>query len=650
VIALAALAVGLCWCIAPGVGWFDAGELSTAALELGVPHPTGFPLLALAGHALARLPLGDGALRVNLLGALAAVTAGWLWRRALARSASWPGTRQAGWTGAVLEGLLIALPLWAPAIWLHVCATEVYPLVFVVASVVAWAWTPGPDGWATGSALADGRRVVALGLATGLALGVHAEAVLLAGLAWLAAVVRHRRAGPVLLGLVLAMLAATCVVYLPLAARRDPGLSWGDVRSWPALADHLSAASIRHVFADRIGTFDGGVRMLGHLVWRDGGWLLLPAALGAWTAGRAAWPTLAIVAVDAVYATVVNPMGLRDDQAGLLVLWGLGVLAAQAVWWLAASWRWPAVVAGGLAAVWAMVQALAALPSADLRAPARLADRLWRNVPPGALLITGSDHRASLCLWSQSAAGARPDALCLPGAFLHAPPMLRSVARRTGREGFGTAAGRRGHVEVLRSVLQPALDGAGVLWQPGHAELDAQVAGHLQGGAPWLRLVRSSVAPTPLGSAVAEQVNTLCRALDCGGAPHLSAHLGVDLALVASMVLRGDGELGRQLLQQAAKLAPRAPPVLNNLAVVELEQGNAAGALRLAEQALTAQPDYARAHRTAARALLHLGRDDDAVAAAERYARQSRDAAPWLATLAREASPATAERLQSLAH
>src|SRR5690348_2553990 len=71
VLAFAVLAL-LC---APGLYLGDSGELTTAAFGLGVAHETGFPLFCLAGKLLALVPLGEVALRLDLLSALSGAAA-----------------------------------------------------------------------------------------------------------------------------------------------------------------------------------------------------------------------------------------------------------------------------------------------------------------------------------------------------------------------------------------------------------------------------------------------------------------------------------------------------------------------------------------------------------------------------------------------
>jgi hypothetical protein len=48
----------------------DSAELATAAATVGVPHPPGYPLYVLLGHAFTRLPIGDVGFRVNLMSAV----------------------------------------------------------------------------------------------------------------------------------------------------------------------------------------------------------------------------------------------------------------------------------------------------------------------------------------------------------------------------------------------------------------------------------------------------------------------------------------------------------------------------------------------------------------------------------------------------
>ena len=56
--------------IAPDLTWAnyggDGGELITASVTLGIPHPPGYPLYLLAGKIASYLPVGTIAYRYNL--------------------------------------------------------------------------------------------------------------------------------------------------------------------------------------------------------------------------------------------------------------------------------------------------------------------------------------------------------------------------------------------------------------------------------------------------------------------------------------------------------------------------------------------------------------------------------------------------------
>jgi len=74
---LALFAVYLVTCC-PSVSVDDSGEFCIAALELGVPHPPGYPLYTLLLALWRWIPAGSVALRLNLLSAVLVACAGCL--------------------------------------------------------------------------------------------------------------------------------------------------------------------------------------------------------------------------------------------------------------------------------------------------------------------------------------------------------------------------------------------------------------------------------------------------------------------------------------------------------------------------------------------------------------------------------------------
>ena len=632
------------WLLAPSVAWFDSGELAGAAVQLGVPHPTGFALFDLAGHTLARLPLGPAAWRVHLLGALCGVAAvALVWR-------AWPEPGQRGALQRTLRPMYWLLPLSLPAIAMHMRAAEVYAPTWVVVAAALWAW----------HSQSGGVRVAWLALLTGLGAGIHVEAALLPGVATVVALwhtPRPQRLRALALALLLVGLSVAALAYLPLAAARKPAFSWGDVRTFAALRDHLTAATIRAAHADRIG--HNGLRALGHLLWRDAKWLLPLSIIGAVQLERQKQllPLVTMMLADALYSAFINPMGLRDDQAGLLVLLGLGLLAAHGLAALVA-WRPRMVVAPAVVFVCLHGALLLHLrPDADLRAGARVADRLLRDVPPGAVLLASSDHTNAACVWLQTAEGARPDSPCLSLALLRDPRMLRWTAEQLGEVGLADAAtvveAQRPVAERVQAWLAPWRDRP-VGWEPGSAAEDSAVLARFRTAWPWTWLAPRYVDEATRHADIEAwlpALATLCpTAQACQDEPTLTHHLATATALVAATRMLPDAEQARQLLEAAVRLAGDDAKVLNNLAALEVQSNHAQRALELCDRALAVEPDYARAHRTAARAALFLGQTDVAVAHARAYvaARPRRETRPWLEELAKQAGPPADARLREL--
>ena len=639
--ALALLAAVTCWLLAPGPAFFDSGELAATAIELGVPHPTGFPLFNLFGHVLTLVPVGPIALRVHLSCALCACAAVLLWTRALGG-----GVPSSGRMATVALAAIAALPLTAASVLRHVRAAEVYPLVWLHAAAVVFVAVR----WRAG------RRVAGHAALVAAAAGLHAESVLIgagflafSGWSW----VRSRGFGPVLRSVVVllpaGLLIVAVVVYLPLAAARPAAFSWGDVQEPTRLWQHLTAASIRAAFAGRIAG-PGFVAATGQLLagwWRDVGWLLPAAAVGAvWllrARRSAALATLAVLLIDAVYSVVLNPMGLRDEQCGLLLAIGSLILAAAAFVAIGnrlagASRLAPAALVLALVAV-PVTRALALLdarPAAELTSGARLGDLLLDDMPPGGLLVVASDHAASACVHAQVAVGARPDALCVPGVFGRDATMLRVLAR-SGRDGFVQAAiqardGRtsRDMAGVLGEWLRPALRDVGTIgWELGNPTEDAQVIPRWTAGFPAGTVHGATLTEALHRRRLAGGLERLMRwcARDVGACP-----IGGDAAQLAArwasvtaarlMLARRRG--AGQLLDVAVRLAPQDPAVLNNVAVHRLGKGQPQAALAACRQALQSDATYAAAHRTAARAALLTGDR----AAALRHAKQYLAAAP----------------------
>ncbi|MCY3958972.1 MAG: DUF2723 domain-containing protein [Chloroflexi bacterium] len=415
--------------LAPGVVWagagIDSGDLAAAVAVGGVPHPTGYPTLMLLGLAVRAIPLGDLALRLNVLTALAAagslVPLGLLAAR-LRRSAGAPmPLPEAAGGSAVL--ILYGL---APLVWANAIVTEVYAL----ASLCLWSalyagvrargcLDAGRGGW---------RWAAASGMLLGIGVGAHLTlALALPALAAVLLAERGTERAAVRRGaLVAGSFAAGCMVYayLPIASALDPPINWGA----PSTPQRFWSVVSGEIYQSRLGASEIGAAaskaawLLAESV-RQLTWVLLPllALGGASLTRRHGWAALATgwVAISALIVGVLYTS--RDDEVLILpalavsALWSahgvfeVGRLASLA----GGSAR--RLVTGALAAILvttALIRGSELAPAISMRNATHagaFAHALLAQANPGTVLLT-EDDRATFPLWYAShAAGGRSD-------------------------------------------------------------------------------------------------------------------------------------------------------------------------------------------------------------------------------------------------
>ncbi|MBX9742518.1 MAG: DUF2723 domain-containing protein [Chthoniobacterales bacterium] len=103
----------------PNIGLGDDGEMATAALHLGVPHPSGYPLWTISAGLFAKLiPFGNGAWKLNLFSGLCAAAAVGIFSLLSRSTARWVGLEGRPATLlAVAASLTFAwsVPVWSQA-------------------------------------------------------------------------------------------------------------------------------------------------------------------------------------------------------------------------------------------------------------------------------------------------------------------------------------------------------------------------------------------------------------------------------------------------------------------------------------------------------------------------------------------------------
>src|SRR5262249_17889847 len=226
--------------VAPGLTGEDSGELLTAAYELGIPHPPGYPVWCLAARAVATaIPFGDFAWRGDVACGLFAAGAGAVASLLASRAGcSAAASLAAGWFLG-----------FADSIWAQGVVAEVYGLtaLAVLATLLAlrrWKEDPAP------------RRLGLAAAAAGLSLGLHPLTRGLLPIFALYVVAERPRtlAEPrsLLAGALGLLLGLLPILYLPIRSRANPYLDWGDPETPSRLLDHLL---LRQYVGDGGGAF-----------------------------------------------------------------------------------------------------------------------------------------------------------------------------------------------------------------------------------------------------------------------------------------------------------------------------------------------------------------------------------------------------------
>ncbi|MEW5720620.1 MAG: DUF2723 domain-containing protein [Chloroflexota bacterium] len=295
--AVGALALLIYWLtLAPTITWrndgADSGDLVTAAFTLGIPHPSGYPLYTLLAAAFARLPFAEPARGVNLFSALCAAGAVVLFyiaARALAETnlAKVTNLRKDGFEARFIAASVALVVAFMPLFWAQAVLAEVYAfnalLVAVLLAILsssAFSRIPVSSG---NLAERGGTnwRVWLCAAIFGLGLAHHLSIMLLVPSALLLLRGLPRTRNDILRALVVFLAPLLLYLYLPLRARADPPINWGDPRTLENFWWTISAAPYRpYLFNFAFGDLGARVAVAAReLFVQFNGW---GVALGLW--------------------------------------------------------------------------------------------------------------------------------------------------------------------------------------------------------------------------------------------------------------------------------------------------------------------------------------------------------------------------------
>jgi hypothetical protein len=197
--------------LAPDLTWAnygsDGGELITASITSGIPHPPGYPTYVLLGKLAGWLPVGTVAWRFNLFSAVSAATAVAFLTATAQNVLKDVKSREAV---AIACGLTIA---FTPIFWGQALITEVYALNIAILAILLWS-------------LLSGFSPLLSGVLLGLAITTHLSSLIMLPLALF--LTPRSRWYPLFGGLMLGLLP---YLTLPFLARSGSPVLWGDPSS-----------------------------------------------------------------------------------------------------------------------------------------------------------------------------------------------------------------------------------------------------------------------------------------------------------------------------------------------------------------------------------------------------------------------------------
>lgn len=455
---------------APGITWYDTGELASGAYGLGNGHPPGQPLFALLGQCSRFLPLGALPFRQTLFSALCAALCLPLclelllqWRRSIAPPRP---ERLPAWMCVALLGLAGLLPVWLQAVRVEVYALHLSGVLLLL--VLAQKLQAD-----AGKRLVQPKLVLAGGFLAGLLLGNHHLLVVLTlpglGLLLLAPL-RRLEWRPalrlVLLTVTAGLMGLTVYLYAPLRSQADALLDWGrpqhldsfihlvTARAYQKSFVHLQLHHLTENLSQHVALFEGLV----------GAPTLFLALLGLIRLRRAALlmgAVLLLVGGNAV-ATVAqtaffpdNPDALGYLALGFVLLGLLSILGAEGLLdWLKVQLdksverhrarhphkpppRTPAWTMGFMrltvALTLLLTPGLKAWPRPNLAAQwsqERFGKRLLSALPPGATWISSADGTTFAAWYQQLIHQHRPD-ISVVSAFTLPDDGVMQIFRRT---------------------------------------------------------------------------------------------------------------------------------------------------------------------------------------------------------------------------
>lgn len=376
--------------IVPDLTWLadsgDGGELISAAMTLGIPHPPGYPTYVLVGRLFAFLPFEPVAYRFHLFSAVCTAVSAAFVTATAQRFIPQPASRG--------QLLLAAVPAFlfafTPLVWQQGIVAEVYALNLAVVAAFLWA-------------LFGKRPFILTGFLFGLSLTTHLTSLLLLPLLIVYTPPRQgwKAAAGIFLGL-------TPFLLLPFLARQGSPVIWGDATTisgwwWLVTAQIYQPNQFGLPWSD-FGSKLAAWLQIFMFQWAVWGWLLL--LLSGWLVKNSPF-------------SQKKRWGMLLGTAVLYISYGFfyntpdAIVLTLPAWLLLSLCLWPALESVGnwsfLLPVSAVLLHLSSINGANIHNIRLPAEQIFEQSPANAIVLTKGDPDIFTLWYFHFVEGQRPD-------------------------------------------------------------------------------------------------------------------------------------------------------------------------------------------------------------------------------------------------
>ncbi len=381
--------------IAPDLTWAnyggDGGELITASVTLGIPHPPGYPVYLLVGKLASLVPIGSVAYRYNLLSAVALALAAGILSATVSNLLAAKHRTGGGFSRAVpvAAGLVFA---FIPIVWGQALIAEVYTLNLFFLALLLWILTQDIDR----------KTAIIAGFVFGLSLTTHLTSALMLPLSLY--LLPRRYWLRFALGTTIGILP---FLVFPILANTLSPVIWGRNDTLSGWLWFITARIYRpNILSLPQGDWWSRLTEWSSLSFKQFAWFAIPLITLSYFSTREKNRRLILGLIATIVLYAAYSFGYRSIDATVFFLPGLLLLAIT----LGFGMKSLGIASLLLPTLLVALNFGGQYLGDDLTVRTG-AERVLQMLPNDAIVITPGDQTASTLLYYQQVEGTRPDAI-----------------------------------------------------------------------------------------------------------------------------------------------------------------------------------------------------------------------------------------------